>query len=417
MKNKNYKAPYIDTLIKYAQADPIVKCNKCLKELLILIKEMQKLEIQGYDDLRNIWIEADRGKISDFGSYKEYLEEEQVTNYEEFTELWDYYYPDEKKWYSFSVSRYENQHFLFFDSELTFHIKGDQEVVDDSDCLNTKLTEWLKGKVIETIGKIESNQSQYNRYISENLLYKKRFGRIKRSQYWNIFPYEGRIFRKAFPKESINILKKVVEQSAKDMSDLKIIKITSGDFFRFCEIAYDANNYFKDKKENLTPKEKYIDRSDGRDCGLKKLDENSESEFVKWYKNCSNCGGHPWEICRGGNSTHISLYVSQIENGWILRLAGSSRGRVVETAKMAIAFYLSNILFVLEEAEEIFRMITGTDYIGILPEMIFPRYCHRYFPNSDRIIDFMNLGFEKVDKIIENSYWYPVEEVKLIIKK
>jgi hypothetical protein len=143
----------------------------------------------------------------------------------------------------------------------------------------------------------------------------------------------------------------------------------------------------------------------------------SESEFVKWYKNCSNCGGHPWEICRGGNSTHISLYLSQIENGWILRLAGSSSGRVVETAKMAIAFFLSNILFVLEEAEEIFRMITGTDYIGILPEMIFPRYCHRYFPKSDRIIDFMNLGFEKVDKIIENSYWYPVEEVKLIIKK
>ena len=114
---------------------------------------------------------------------------------------------------------------------------------------------------------------------------------------------------------------------------------------------------------------------------------------------------------------HQNQQVSQIENGWILRLAGSSSGRVVETAKMAIAFYLSNILFVLEEAEEIFRMITGTDYIGILPEMIFPRYCHRYFPNSDRIIDFMNLGFEKVDKIIENSYWYPVEEVKLIIKK
>jgi len=48
-----------------------------------------------------------------------------------------------------------------------------------------------------------------------------------------------------------------------------------------------------------------------------------------------------------------------------------------------------------------------------LPDTIFPRYCHGLFPESDRIIDFMNLGFEKVDKIIENSCWYPVEEVEL----
>lgn len=78
MKYKNYNAPYIDTLIEYAQHNPVVKCKKCLEELLILIKEMHKLEIQGYDELRSICIEADRGKISDFGSYKEYLKERQV---------------------------------------------------------------------------------------------------------------------------------------------------------------------------------------------------------------------------------------------------------------------------------------------------------------------------------------------------
>ncbi len=88
LKYKNYKAPYIDMLIKSAQACPIVKCNSCQKELMFLIKEISKLKIQGYDELRSIWIEADRGKINDFGSYKEYLEEEQVTNYEEFIELW-----------------------------------------------------------------------------------------------------------------------------------------------------------------------------------------------------------------------------------------------------------------------------------------------------------------------------------------
>jgi len=58
-------------------------------------------------------------------------------------------------------------------------------------------------------------------------------------------------------------------------------------------------------------------------------------------------------------------------------------------------------------------MITGSDYIGIVPDTVFPRYCHGLFPENDRIIDFMNLGFEKINKIIKNASWYPVEEVEL----
>ncbi|MBM3701326.1 MAG: hypothetical protein FJW68_10540 [Actinobacteria bacterium] len=413
LKYKNYKAPYIDMLIESAQAYPIVKYNSCQNELMILIKEISKLKIQGYDELRSIWIEADRGKIKDFGSYKEYLEEEQVSNYEAFVELWECYYPDEKKWYHFSVSSYMGQYYLFIDSKLTFHIKGEEETVEDADCYNTELSVWLKEKVIETISKIESDLQNYNKYISENLPYKKRYGKIKRSAFWKIFPYEGRTFKKAFPPESIDILKNIVKQSAKDESGLKINKMTSGDFFRFCEIGYDANNYFKGKKAKLTPREKYLDRADGRDCELRKIDENSIEEFEHWYKNKSHCGGHPWEVCRGGNSTHISLYVSEIENGWIVSLAGSSSVRVVETVKIAIALYEHDIPFKLWDAEEILRMITGTDYIGIVPETVFPRYCHGLFPKNDRIIDFMNLGFEKADKIIENASWYPVEEVEL----
>jgi len=97
----------------------------------------------------------------------------------------------------------------------------------------------------------------------------------------------------------------------------------------------------------------------------------------------------------------------------LISLAGSSSARVVETVKMAIALYKNNIPFILRDAEEILRMITGIDYIGIVPDTIFPRYCHGLFPKSDKIIDFMNLGFEKVDKITENASWYPVEEVDL----
>ncbi|MHB1442495.1 MAG: hypothetical protein ACYCXO_07050 [Candidatus Humimicrobiaceae bacterium] len=212
----------------------------------------------------------------------------------------------------------------------------------------------------------------------------------------------------------VAILEKIVEQSVKDNSNLIINKVSAGDYFRICEIGYNANAYFKEKEEELTPKKKYLAMADGRDCGLRKLDESSETAFADWYKNDSHCGGHPWEICRGGNSTHVSLYLYQVENGWKLRLAGSSRARVVETVKMALAFYLNKIPFILEKAEEILRMITGIDFIGIVPETIIPRYCYGFFPDDNRINDFMNLGFERAKEIIEKSYWYPIKEVRLI---
>ena len=160
-------------------------------------------------------------------------------------------------------------------------------------------------------------------------------------------------------------------------------------------------------------KEKYIAMADGRDCGLTGLNEESHQDFNSWYETERNCGGHPWEICRGGNSTHISLYICKEKGGWYLRLEGSSIARVIETIKMAIALYKSEIPFILGRAEEIYRMACGVDYIGIVPETVTPRYCHSYFPKEDKIIDFMNLGTEKAEEIIKRAFWYPLPEVHL----
>lgn len=55
---------------------------------MLLIKEIGVLEIQGHDELRCIWIEVPRGTIEDFGEYEEFLEEDVVSNYEEFVEMW-----------------------------------------------------------------------------------------------------------------------------------------------------------------------------------------------------------------------------------------------------------------------------------------------------------------------------------------
>lgn len=84
---------------------------------------------------------------------------------------------------------------------------------------------------------------------------------------------------------------------------------------------------------------------------------------------------------------------------------------------MAVSLYENKIPFELSDSQEIIRMVTGEDFIGIVPDIVFPRYCHRLFPEEDRIIDFMNLGFDKeyVQKIVEKTFWFSLVEIKLIM--
>jgi hypothetical protein len=96
-----------------------------------------------------------------------------------------------------------------------------------------------------------------------------------------------------------------------------------------------------------------------------------------------------------------------------LILAGSSIVRVEETVRMAVALYNKDIPFMLRDAEEILKMVTGEDFIGIVPDSVIPRYCHGSFTSQERIIDFMNLGHNKANEIIEKSFWYPLERIEL----
>jgi len=59
-------------------------------------------------------------------------------------------------------------------------------------------------------------------------------------------------------------------------------------------------------------------------------------------------------------------------------------------------------------------MVTGRDFIGIVPDYHFPRYCHSLFPAKDKIIDFMNPGYEDSNEIIKRAYWYPLERIDIL---
>jgi hypothetical protein len=407
--------PEIDNILERFSFSSDLIDRKIADQLKEIYHSMSCIKPGADDEVRKIWLEIPRGKIENFGEFKEYVNEGIVETYEEFESLWKEYYPEKTKWYSFATARYKDELFFYFNSKLIFSIKANEKYKENISNTLTEIYEslhWLELLIEKETKKLKKDPEAYNDYIAKQLSWKKRFGRIKRKDFWNILGDNETRLDVQLGKEKIEKLNELTLELKIPGKNFFIPQMTANDFFRYCEICYDANDYFKKADLALSPKEKYLRMADGRDAGLRNLEGDSEQAFYDWYHSGERLGAHPWEICRGGNSTHISLFVSDLDQKWRLVLAGSSDARVVETVIMAIALYEHNIPFILQQPEEILQMVTGNDYIGIVPDFILPRYCHSFFPEEDKIIDFMNLGHEQTEDIIQNSYWYPLEKIE-----
>jgi len=373
----------------------------------------------GDDELRETWLEVERGPIDAFGNFEEFKESGEVETPEDFEKLWKDYYPEETKWYKFQTAQFEDNLYFYFGGKLLWSIKETEFQEEDARAgWNLEYFErfagWLLEKITDETNKLRKDVNVYNLYIRENLSWSKRLGKIRRKDFWEIIGTETIRPDIKLGDEMIEKLKAAVSQMKENQLPL-LPEMTANLYFRVCEICYDANGYFKNKANTLSSRDKYLNFADGRDAGLRDIDGDSPEAFNKWYHDGSRIGAHPWEICRGGNSTHISLYVLYKNGKWIFDLAGSSIVRVEETVRMAVALFENKITFALRDADEIVRMVTGIDYIGIVPDTVFPRYCHSLFPKEDRIIDFMNLGSDKdiVPAIVEKAQWYPSEKIEL----
>ena len=420
MKKSTFSAPKIDEWIHNIKGHSQEttkndKVEKQIKELFSFLKPVKPKKDYS-DTIWRLWLRVKRGTLEDYGDYEEFKEERVVQSKKEFEELWRMDYPEEEKWYELVLVNYKDEELFFnFDEIHTgSHLKNN-EIIGLSSYCDEGITEgffdWITETVQKEVQRFVTNPKEYNVWLQNSLPYRKRVGKLRRMALWEAFSDIERL-DETLGANRIKTLEKVVKAHEKI---IPLPKMTSGRFFQYCEIGHDANEYFKDAKKPLTPKEKYLRMADGRDMGLRDIDEESEEAFDHWYRHGAHAGGHPFEICRGGNSTHISLFVSKKEDGWELRLAGSRRVRVAETVRMAVSLFEKGIPFFLDDAEEILRMVQGIDFIGIVPEDVTPRYCHGLFPKEDRIIDFLNpwTDTELAGFVTKQAEWYPIDRLNM----
>ena len=410
-------APHIDSIIEGFDPKNNPMSYDTYLKLVDIYDVFSNVKAGSEDEIRHTWIEVERGSVEDFGDYDEFLESGEVRSPEEFEQLWKDYYPEETKWYKFQTAKYLDEKFFYLDGKLFGRIKEEYKPSDYESFIADSFKRFIdlfQERINDDMDKLRKDPVAYNNYIRENLPWAKRYGKINRKEYWDLLGEDAFRPEKNLGREIISKLKQFVETNKNGRIPL-LQEMTANTFFRICEICYDANDYFKNRGKAITPIEKYQDMADGRDAGLTNIDGDSTEAFYKWYHSGEILGAHPWEICRGGNSTHISLYISEKDDKWFLCLEGSSIVRVAETVRMAVALFDNKIPFELRDAEEIVRMITGRDFIGIVPENVYPSYCHSLFSKDDKIFDFMNLGFDRdqIPKIVAKATWYPLEEISL----
>lgn len=379
---------------------------KNIDEIFRLIQVLEPTKENGVIEL---WLCANRGTIEDFashyGSYEENRDDGAVADQEEYTQYWLSEFPDEVEWYRFAAveDKPYNYRAIHLGHRRVIEVREKEELGFPDDI--SAFTDWLLDAVRLTIEAICTGT--YNDSVANLLPHKHRVGIIRQSDLWKVYPESKAHFFKNITEDE------VVEFLTSDLDEThpgKLKLVTANDFYRFCAIGYKANNY---EGADLPPKKQYYKHADGRDDGLKRLDPDSPEAFADWLENGER-GGHPWEVCRGGNSTHISLYIRKEEDGYSLVVAGSSYSRCIEAIKFYLALKHAGLPVEIQNAALLKSRLRGAEKIGIVPQGVIPRYCSGWFP-GENIKEFINLSLDREDAKKESvlAEWKPVEPVRM----
>ena len=361
---------------------------------------LDKIKPLSDDEYKVLYFSVEKGNIEEYGNYEELKLDGEVDSYEEFETRFNEDYPDEIYWYKMSSTRYENYRMISINSKTVIYADMDSENTNFENYQLQELLDFLITKVEDCIKILKDGT--YNDYIEKNYSYKNRFGVIKRKDYWRIYPNTKENLLNEISQEEMDYF----IENASDKTDNRIKNMTSGKYFKCVGLAYKNTNY---EIGNLTDKELYLKYADGRDEGLSKIDENSSSEFNKWYNDDSRFGGHPWEIIRGHSFARVNLQVCYDDKGYYLSLDGSIILRKIEIAKIFIALNKHNIPVRIYNVDTIKNAFKGNDYIGIVPDGVIPIECGGYFKKYNPT-EFIHM---KDDKIFKYIKWEPLEKIEL----
>ena len=348
--------------------------------------------------------EADEGETSDY-------DDDAQTN-------WLLEYPYDPDWLraSFVLSD-DTLFFGLLPKEPRLLLRLEQKTVDglrdladaDGRAGFQEYTDWATTELRKQLERLLANPDAYMDTLDQQLPKRERFGKLRRRDLWNCAPNEEHFLRNELSQQEVARFSTVTPQLAADqpLSDL-----TLNAYLRFCAICYEGADY---ALHMMTPREQYLARADGRHDGLLDIEPDSPDALADWFS-VGQRGGHPWEIARGGNTTHISLFLTLRAGDYYLSLAGSAHSRAAETIRMSLALWTQGVPFTLHQADHLSRMANGEDWIGIVPHYYrgAAHYSAGEFPAEDQIHDVLSFtSLAEYCGLEEWVEWYALERFEL----
>ncbi len=325
------------------------------------------------------------------------------------------------KWFYLHISLYNNIYYISQQigesSNIEIHdeseLKEGQSFSSSNSFLDTKYWDTVLQFALNHIKDVLKNPLEAHIKLQEHYPMKYRQGTIQKSLLWQFDDSFYRFDRELSQKEIQQYCNLVENGTFSDHSRETIKNLTANVFFDLCKIAYLSGNLKLDAKQKELPgREMYKIFADGRHDGLLDIDGDSVTEFNEWMNQKHpkyTGGGHPWEILRGGNTTHISLYVSKEmysrENEYKLSLAGHSSSRLSETIKIALGLYNKGYFVSIADADLIRNRLLGQDFIGIVPEYAFLHRAQQLFETKLEDVLYLTDIKSSNKKLLELIQW------------
>ena len=325
---------------------------------------------------------------------------------------WDILFPDKrKKWHHLHVVNCEHTYYIT-------HVNGDAGGLEvepgksarPMDCqrasscrteshdqlaaawepLITSARKWLKA--------VRNDWVNANKQIRAEYPLRYRYGVVPNALIRASVPGAFRLDRELGLSNTRKLVRLVEDGFFLKAENTEVPSMTAADYFRYCRIAYiAAKRKGETLDESLSGRDMYHRYADGRHEGLLDIGPASAQEFADWIDGTHpkrTVGGHPWEIKRGGNTTHIDLSVSRPSllrrEGFKVELRGESIGRMVETMRMFLAIQAAMLPISIANPEGVRKRLLAQDTIGIIPSYASLHRASQHFGRMEDLFDVMH---------------------------
>jgi hypothetical protein len=330
---------------------------------------------------------------------------EQFTPFHDGSDLyWIFFVCVKRKWKQIAVRKYQDVYYVSASERISFSYPAEylsEDLEDELKIWSQQLSTY-KASVLKS--PVEA-QTALLRAIPMEL----RQGLMTRRNVNHLMP-DWNIDLNISMKD-----KKILMEILKSRDGDATSTLNTDQYFEHCRIAYLANpKTFPDIEKGLSGREYYKQFADGRDGGLLALDPTSNEALKNWYHSKDWQGAHPWEIYRGGNSTHIDLSITcdTGTNNWNITLTAFSSTRMAEACRIAIALKKAGLPFTLSHKESYLKRILEEDWVGIVPEDSGIKYAYHDFPDEYGVADCIYLSW-----ILESHPKEKKRHIKQQVKK